>query len=385
MSGEHDKRRAARRRPGGAGRAHPPSRGPRTPADRAVPQVTQDLNVVRTRALVYPRQVKREIPMTLAANRTVVASRAAVQQILSGEDRRLLAIVGPCSIHDEAAAWEYAQRLHALAGELADRLCLVMRVYFEKPRTIVGWKGLLYDPHLDGSFDIEAGIRTGRRLLLRITEFGLPAGTEMLDPITPQYIADLVTWAAIGARTTESQTHRQMASGLSMPVGFKNGTDGSLSAALDALAAARHAHTFLGIDNDGLTALIETRGNPWGHVILRGGRSGPNYDPATIAEAIRALAARGLPTGLLVDCSHANADKKFQNQAAVWHSVVAQRVAGNTNLIGLMLESNLFQGNQPLGDDPAQLRYGVSVTDECVGWEETETLLRAAHAALAGV
>ncbi len=385
MSGEHDKRRAARRRPGGAGRAHPPSRGPRTPADRAVPQVTQDLNVVRTRALVYPRQVKRELPMTLAANRTVVASRAAVQQILSGEDRRLLAIVGPCSIHDEAAAWEYAQRLHALAGELADRLCLVMRVYFEKPRTIVGWKGLLYDPHLDGSFDIEAGIRTGRRLLLRITEFGLPAGTEMLDPITPQYIADLVTWAAIGARTTESQTHRQMASGLSMPVGFKNGTDGSLSAALDALAAARHAHTFLGIDNDGLTALIETRGNPWGHVILRGGRSGPNYDPATIAEAIRALAARGLPTGLLVDCSHANADKKFQNQAAVWHSVVAQRVAGNTNLIGLMLESNLFQGNQPLGDDPAQLRYGVSVTDECVGWEETETLLRAAHAALAGV
>ena len=383
MSGEHDKRRAARRRPGGAGRAHPPSRGPRTPADRAVPQVTQDLNVVRTRALVYPRQVKRELPMTLAANRTVVASRAAVQQILSGEDRRLLAIVGPCSIHDEAAAWEYAQRLHALAGELADRLCLVMRVYFEKPRTIVGWKGLLYDPHLDGSFDIEAGIRTGRRLLLRITEFGLPAGTEMLDPITPQYIADLVTWAAIGARTTESQTHRQMASGLSMPVGFKNGTDGSLSAALDALAAARHAHTFLGIDNDGLTALIETRGNPWGHVILRGGRSGPNYDPATIAEAIRALAARGLPTGLLVDCSHANADKKFQNQAAVWHSVVAQRVAGNTNLIGLMLESNLFQGNQPLGDDPAQLRYGVSVTDECVGWEETETLLRAAHAALA--
>ena len=385
MAGEHDKRRAARRRPGGAGRAHPPSREPRTPVDRAVPQVTQDLNVVRTRALVYPRQVKRELPMTLAANRTVVASRAAVQQILSGEDRRLLAIVGPCSIHDEAAAWEYAQRLHALAGELADRLCLVMRVYFEKPRTIVGWKGLLYDPHLDGSFDIEAGIRTGRRLLLRITEFGLPAGTEMLDPITPQYIADLVTWAAIGARTTESQTHRQMASGLSMPVGFKNGTDGSLSAALDALAAARHAHTFLGIDNDGLTALIETRGNPWGHVILRGGRSGPNYDPATIAEAIRALAARGLPTGLLVDCSHANADKKFQNQAAVWHSVVAQRVAGNTNLIGLMLESNLFQGNQPLGDDPAQLRYGVSVTDECVGWEETETLLRAAHAALAGV
>jgi len=321
--------------------------------------------------------------MTLAANRTVVESRAAVKQILSGEDRRLLAVVGPCSIHDEAAAWEYAQRLHALAGELADRLCLVMRVYFEKPRTIVGWKGLLYDPHLDGSFDIEAGIRTGRRLLLRITELGLPAGTEMLDPITPQYIADLVTWAAIGARTTESQTHRQMASGLSMPVGFKNGTDGSLSAALDALAAARHAHTFLGIDNDGLTALIETRGNPWGHVILRGGRSGPNYDPATIAEAIRALAARGLPTGLMVDCSHANAEKKFQNQAAVWHSVVAQRVAGNTNLIGLMLESNLFQGNQPLGDDPAQLRYGVSVTDECVGWEETETLLRAAHAALA--
>ena len=345
---------------------------------------TQNLNVIRMRSLVCPREIKRELPMTLAANRTVVESRETVKRILSGEDGRLLVIAGPCSIHDERAALEYAGRLRDLSRELGERLYVVMRVYFEKPRTAVGWKGLINDPHLDGSFDIEGGIRKAREILLRITELGLPAATEMLDPIIPQYIADLVTWAAIGARTTESQTHRQMASGLSMPVGYKNGTDGSLQGALDAMSAARHPHSFLGIDDDGLTAIIETRGNPWGHLILRGGRSGPNYDPAIIAEAVAALRRAGMPAGLAVDCSHANSGKKFENQARVWRSVLAQRVAGNRDLIGVMLESNLHEGNRALGHDPAQLRYGVSITDECIGWEETETLLREGHALLGG-
>lgn len=348
-------------------------------------QPTQDLNVIRTRPLVDPRRVKQSLPLTPAAHQTVVTSREVIKKILKNQDQRLLVIVGPCSIHDERAALEYAERLQRLSATLADRIYVVMRVYFEKPRTVMGWKGLINDPHLDGSFDIDAGIRMARRILLQITTLGLPAGTEMLDPITPQYIDDLVTWAAIGARTTESQTHRQMASGLSMPVGYKNSTDGSLQAALDAMNSARRPHSFLGIDADGLTAIIDTRGNPWGHLILRGGRSGPNYDPATIAKAVAALRAADLPTGLIVDCSHANASKKFQNQAAVWRSVVAQRVQGNTNLIGLMLESNLVEGNQPLGDNPANLRYGVSVTDECIGWEETETLLHDAYAQLGGV
>lgn len=342
-------------------------------------QRTQDLNVVRTERLVYPRQIKRDLPSTAAANRTVVSGRDEVRAILDGEDARLLLIVGPCSIHDEPAALEYATRLAALRAELAERLCIVMRVYFEKPRTTIGWKGLINDPRLDGSFDIDTGLRIARRLLLRFNELGLPAGTEMLDPITPQYIDDLITWSAIGARTAESQTHRQMASGLSMPVGFKNGTDGSLQVALDALASVRHPHAFLGIDDHGLTAVIHTRGNSSSHMILRGGRSGPNYDPAQIAEAVAALAAAQLPTRLMVDCSHANSNKQFQNQAAVWDSVLAQRRAGNAALIGMMLESNLFEGNQKLGDDPRSLQYGVSITDACVGWDETERLLRAAY------
>ncbi len=334
------------------------------------------------RSLVPPRRIRADLPVTPAANRTVVAGREAVKAILGGGDRRLLVIVGPCSIHDERAAYEYAGRLVELRRELADRLCVVMRVYFEKPRTVTGWKGLINDPHLDGSFDMESGLRTARRILRYMGELGLPAGTEMLDPITPQYIADLVTWAAIGARTTESQTHRQMASGLSMPVGFKNGTDGNLQIAVDAMRSARNRHSFLGIDEDGGTAIIDTRGNPWTHLILRGGRNGPNYDPAAVAEAEAALRGAGLPAAVMVDCSHANAGKKYQNQAAVWHSAVAQRAAGNTALIGLMLESNLEAGAQTLGDDPRLLRYGVSITDECIGWEETEKLLRAAHAAL---
>jgi 3-deoxy-7-phosphoheptulonate synthase len=352
-------------------KGHAAAPGSQTPS----PPV-QNVNVLRTRQLVYPQQVKRDLPLTPTAQQTVLESREVVKRILGDQDRRLLAIVGPCSIHDERAALEYARRLIELSSALADRVYVVMRVYFEKPRTVMGWKGLINDPHLNGSFDIGAGIQTARRILLEITELGLPAGTEMLDPITPQYIDDLVTWAAIGARTTESQTHRQMASGLSMPVGYKNGTDGSLQAALDAMNSARRSHSFLGIDENGRTAIIDTRGNPWGHLILRGGRSGPNYDPATIAKAVEALRGADLPAGLMVDCSHANSNKRFQNQALVWRSVIEQRARGNGDLIGLMLESNLFEGNQPLGDDPGALRYGVSITDACVGWEETEALLR---------
>lgn len=346
---------------------------------------TQNLNVVRTRRLVYPQQVKRDLPASPTATHTIVESRAIIRAILEGTDPRMLAIVGPCSIHDEQAACEYAGRLARVGSEVSDRLHVVMRVYFEKPRTTVGWKGLINDPHLDGSFDIDAGLRKARRILLHVAELGLPTATEMLDPITPQYIDDLVAWSAIGARTTESQTHRQMASGLSMPVGFKNGTDGSLQTALDALAAARHAHSFLGIDEHGLTAVIETRGNPWGHVILRGGRSGPNYHPETIAAAATALEQRKLPPRIIVDCSHANSNKSCRNQAGVWRSVLDQRVAGNHALIGLMLESNLAEGNQKLGANLADLRYGVSITDECIGWDDTEALLYEAYQQLAHI
>ena len=341
---------------------------------------TDDLNVVSVGRLAAPRQLKHELPVGPASHRTVVESREAIQRILRGEDRRMLVLVGPCSIHDEAAAIEYAERLSALRRQVEDRLCVVMRVYFEKPRTAAGWKGLINDPHLDGSFDIEAGLRTARRILLRITELGLPAGTEFLDPVTPQYMADLLSWTAIGARTTESQTHRQMASGLSMPVGFKNGTDGSLDSAINALAAARQPHSFLGIDQDGVTAIIRTRGNADGHLVLRGGRSGPNYTPSRVAEAVARLTRAGLPTRLMVDCSHANSGKEFRNQARVWGSVLEQRCAGNDALIGLMLESNLREGRQQLVDDPRRLRYGVSITDGCISWPETEELIRKGRA-----
>jgi 3-deoxy-7-phosphoheptulonate synthase len=257
-----------------------------------------------------------------------------------------------------------------------------MRVYFEKPRTTLGWKGLIYDPHLDGSDDIEAGLTRAREILLRINELGLPAATEFLDPIVPQYIDDLVTWAAIGARTTESQTHRQMASGLSMPVGFKNSTDGSLQVALDAMLAARHPHSFLGIDSAGITSIIRTTGNTYGHLVLRGGKAGSNYDPESLSAAAEALKKAGLPEALMVDCSHANSAKVFARQEEVWNSVVAQRAAGNRSLVAVMVESHLFEGSQPLAADPAKLRYGVSVTDACVGWEATERMLRSGFHAL---
>jgi 3-deoxy-7-phosphoheptulonate synthase len=335
-----------------------------------------NLHVRDTVRLIAPAALKEALPASAAAVRVVAAGRAAVEAIVGGRDPRLLAIVGPCSIHDPEAALDYARRLARVRADVADRFEVVMRVYFEKPRTTIGWKGLINDPHLDGSYDIETGLRIARRLLLEVAALGLPAATEFLDPIVPQYLADLITWAAIGARTTESQTHRELASGLSMPVGFKNGTDGSLEVALDAMQAARSPHSFLGIDESGITSIVRTSGNPLGHLVLRGGRARSNYDPDSIAQALAQLAARGLPPVVLVDSSHANSGKVPARQEDVWRSVVEQRRAGNAGLIGLMLESHLEAGNQPFPQPRDRLRYGVSITDACMAWDDTERLLR---------
>src|SRR6266542_4184907 len=342
-------------------------------------QPTQNLHVREIVRLLPPRALKDEFPMTEAANRTVVEGREAVKRILRREDPRLLVVVGPCSIHDLDGALEYARKLNCLREQLAGQFSIVMRVYFEKPRTTIGWKGLINDPHLDGSYDIETGLKKARRLLLQITGMGLPAATEFLDPIVPQYLADLVSWAAIGARTTESQTHREMASGLSMPVGFKNATDGSLQIAVDAMTSARAPHSFLGIDQDGVTSIIRTTGNLHGHVVLRGGRLQTNYDPESIAAAVVTLKRAGLPSMVMVDCSHANSGKQHARQEEVWRSVIQQRIAGNTTLIGLMVESFLEEGNQPILKRVSELRHGVSITDACVGWETTERMLRHGH------
>jgi len=350
------------------------------PASDMLKTVVQNINILSTTSLIAPRVlVQDELPMSAAICRFVVHCRDTVRRIIDGRDRRMLVVVGPCSIHDELVAMEYARRLAKLAGELQDRLFVVMRVYFEKPRTTIGWKGLIDDPYLDGSFNMESGLRIARRLLLSIVELGLPAGNEMLDPITPQYVGDLITWAAIGARTIESQTHRQMASGLSMPIGYKNGTEGNLQIAIDAMKSARHPHNFIGINDEGHTVIIHTRGNPWGHVILRGGRTGPNYDAKNIATAMNDLQRAGMPPFVMVDCSHANSGKNFANQEIVLKDVIAQRLAGNSSIIGLLIESNLFQGNQPFQADRTKLQYGVSITDECIGWEKTEELLRWTH------
>lgn len=356
-----------------------PPHGAGSPAGSGVDQPTHNVNVLTTTPLTPPRQLKAELPVTDAAHRTVLEGRDAVRNILRGTDDRLLVIVGPCSIHDVEAARDYARRLAALKHELADRLFVVMRVYFEKPRTTVGWKGLINDPHLDGSFDIQRGVHMARKLLLDINALGLAAGTEMLDPITPQYIDDLVSWASIGARTTESQTHRQMASGLSMPVGFKNATDGNLQIAIDAMTSARSSHHFLGIDDEGQTCIVTTRGNDVGHVILRGGHDKPNYHPDNVDAAAGQLKDAGLDPVLMVDCSHANSNKKYERQEVVWNSLIEQRLAGSRAIIGAMLESNLEAGKQAIPEDKSQLTYGVSVTDACMDWEKTEQLLREGH------
>ncbi|MFH0920502.1 MAG: 3-deoxy-7-phosphoheptulonate synthase [Fibrobacterota bacterium] len=343
-----------------------------------MPQKIQDVRVSRITPLIAPDALLRELPLTGMAGRAVLEGRDAVKAILEGRDGRLLAIVGPCSIHDERAALEYARRLDALRRDLSGVLCIVMRVYFEKPRTTIGWKGLIADPRLDGSGDMPEGLRRARRLLLSIASLGLPAATEMLDPIVPQYTADLVSWAAVGARTTESQTHREMASGLSMPVGFKNSTAGSLQVALDAMESSRHPHSFLGIDPRGRTAVVKTKGNPWVHLILRGGISGPNYFPRHIQSAADKLSAAGLRPTVLVDCSHANSGKKHEQQEAVLKSVLRQRRQGQKAIIGFMLESSLLAGCQPIPRNPRRLKYGISITDSCMGWEKTEALLRLA-------
>jgi 3-deoxy-7-phosphoheptulonate synthase len=339
-------------------------------------QPLQDVRVREFVRLVSPRSLKAALPLNEAAAATVLAGRERVTAIMQQRDPRLLVVVGPCSIHDPAGALEYARRLAALRGEMADCMEVVMRVYFEKPRTTIGWKGLINDPHLDGSQDIEAGLRIARELLLEILALGLPAATEFLDPIVPQYTADLVAWAAIGARTTESQTHRELASGLSMPVGFKNATDGSLQVAIDALGAAMHPHSFLGIDQEGFTCIVRTAGNPAGHVVLRGGRASTNYDPASIRTAEARLTQAGLPPVLMVDCSHANSGKEPARQEDVWRSVIEQRTRGTRSLIGVMIESYLQEGSQPFPRPVAELRPGVSITDACVSWETTERLLR---------
>lgn len=343
---------------------------------------TDDLNVAGIISLDSPQQTKYQRPISNKAGHTVVEGRDIIKRILSGIDHRLLVAVGPCSIHDPKAALDYAKKLNELRIQIDDRIYPVMRVYFEKPRTTVGWKGLINDPHLDGSFDIEAGLLLARSILLDINEMGLPVATEMLEPIIPQYIADLIAWTAIGARTIESQTHRQMASGLSMPVGYKNSTNGNLQIAIDAMASARSQHSFLGIDEGGRTAIIKTAGNPWGHIILRGGTSGPNYDPDSVAKARQALTKANLNTTIVIDCSHANSNKDYHNQEIVWNSILEQRATGDYSIVGAMIESNIHEGNQPLYPDLSKLQYGVSITDACVSWEETEQFLRKGYESL---
>ncbi len=335
----------------------------------------ENLRVTGLTRLITPTQIKEQLSTPNDALRVVLESRETERRILRGEDPRLMVVVGPCSIHDPHAALEYAQRLVELKSKVEDRLYIIMRVYFEKPRTTIGWKGLINDPHLNDSGDVALGITLARKLLINILQLGLPTGTEFLDPIIPQYISDLISWAAIGARTTESQRHRELASGLSMPVGFKNGTDGSIQTALDAMRSARVPHSFLGIDQDGYTSIVKTTGNPDNHIVLRGGRDGSNYEPHQTAFAAELLRKANLPPAIMVDCSHSNSGKDPGFQPIVWHNILQQRAAGRTDLIGVMLESNLHFGNQPLPQDLSQLRYGVSITDACMDWETTERLL----------
>jgi 3-deoxy-7-phosphoheptulonate synthase len=334
----------------------------------------EDVRVSEVKRLVTPNQVKAHLPASGALLDGIRQARATARRILSGEDPRLMVVVGPCSIHDPVSAMDYARRLAALAEELKDRVFIVMRVYFEKPRTTVGWKGLINDPRLDDSGEVEEGIHVARKLLLDIAALGLPAGTEFLDPIIPQYIADLISWAAIGARTTESQTHREMASGLSMPVGFKNGTDGSIQTAIDAMRSACAAHSFLGIDQEGMTSIVKTAGNPDSHIVLRGGRDGTNYGPEHTAAAAEKLRKAGLHVSLMVDCSHSNSGKDPLRQPEVLRNVLQQRKGGRGDLVAVMIESHIHLGTQAAS--PSGLKYGVSVTDACLDWEATASLLR---------
>lgn len=345
--------------------------------------MTQLINarILAQECLPSPAQIHAEIPHTKRSLATVLNGRAQLEDILDRKDNRKFIVVGPCSIHDPAAAMDYAKRLRLLANDVADTLLIVMRVYFEKPRTTVGWKGYINDPDRDDSFDMVKGIRLARTLLRDISEMGLPIGTEALDPLMPQYLGDLVSWNAIGARTTESQTHREMASGLSTPVGLKNGTDGSLAVAINAMQAASTPHAFLGIDADGRTSVIRTAGNPHGHLILRGGAT-PNYSAESVAQAEAMLLKAGLPASIVVDCSHGNSNKSYERQAAVLADVVQQAVAGNQSIVGMMLESNIVAGSQKIQSDLSTLVYGQSVTDACLGWEDTQRIVLEAAGAL---
>ena len=336
---------------------------------------TSDLHVVETRPLVPPAFLHRDLPIDATAQRTVFEARQRIAALLCGEDSRLLAIVGPCSVHDVEAATEYARRLAPLRKRHADHLEIVMRVYFEKPRTTFGWKGLINDPHLDGSYDINTGLRRARSLLLDLSRDGMPCATELLDPVVPQYIADLISWTAIGARTTESQTHREMASGLSMPIGYKNGTDGSAAIAINAMQAAAHPQHFLGINREGMASIVSTTGNPYGHLVLRGGTSGTNYHAEAVQAAAAQLANAGLSDRLMVDCSHGNSSKDFRRQSEVLRSVASQVRNGSSHIMGVMLESHLVEGNQRLTDDPTTLAVGQSITDACIDINTTALLL----------
>jgi 3-deoxy-7-phosphoheptulonate synthase len=335
-----------------------------------------NINVDSQGVLVTPEQLWEALPMSEAVQSTVTDSRRIIWDILDRKDHRLFVVVGPCSIHDPEAAMDYARRLKTLADDLDDTLYIVMRVYFEKPRTTVGWKGLINDPHLDDSFKIEEGLHIGRKLLLDILELGLPTSTEALDPISPQYLQDLISWSAIGARTTESQTHREMASGLSSAVGFKNGTDGGLTVATNALNSVSKPHRFLGINRQGQVAVFTTRGNPYGHIVLRGGSAGPNYDSVHIRLCEEALEKANLASNIMVDCSHANSSKKPELQPLVVENVGNQVIEGNQSIVGLMIESNINAGNQSIPENLDDLQYGVSVTDGCIDWDTTEAALR---------
>lgn len=343
-----------------------------------------DLNIDDYQVVITPTELKKELPLPESVRDLVANSRQTVKDILDGKDDRLFAVVGPCSIHDTELALEYGKRLKALADEVSEHVFIIMRVYFEKPRTTVGWKGLINDPHLNGSFEIEDGLRKARKLLIDLSEIGLPLATEALDPISPQYLQDTITWTAIGARTTESQTHREMSSGLSSPVGFKNGTDGSLDVAVNAMKSVVSGHAFLGINPQGQVAITKTKGNQYGHVVLRGGGGKPNYDSVSIALCEQALEKAKLPTNIVVDCSHANSNKDHNVQPLVLDDIAHQIKDGNRSICGVMIESNINEGNQSIPDDLSQLKYGVSVTDACISWESTVKSLNKMASTLTG-
>jgi 3-deoxy-7-phosphoheptulonate synthase len=347
-------------------------------------QATENLNIETFDTMPTPEEIHARRPLTETAEQSVVTGRRAIEAILDRRDPRLFLVVGPCSIHEPLAGIDYARRLKQLADEVADTLLLVMRVYFEKPRTSTGWKGYINDPRMDDSFHVEEGMQRAREFLMAINEIGLPCGTEALDPIAPQYLGDLIAWTAIGARTSESQTHREMSSGLSTPVGFKNGTDGSVETAVNAILSASKPHSFLGINMQGRTSVVRTSGNRYGHLVLRGGGGRPNYDSVSVAIAEQALAKAGLPQNVVVDCSHANSYKNPDRQPLVMHDVVNQIRLGNKSIVGLMVESNIEAGSQSIPADLSQLKYGCSVTDACVDWPTTEAMVREAYAILRG-